>query len=251
MRRWFTLVFSSAIGICIAVSAAGQPYQQRIQALSVTREHDRLLAVYERAVFDSAVYQSKNLRALHPLVADANGEVVVATLTSLDGKVGDLLPVTGAGVWVTAVPEVQEICRGFTGDAVMGLRQLLGLPPDAHVPRMIVLRAKAADVFRPAVDPDVSTAMPCDLLREAPTPRDCGNSFPSDTTASHYAWMASQELELHELPNGYPWTHLGYTYNWTPGADRYGASEYVIRPGAPVVIVENVTPEVYCRRPER
>jgi len=52
----------------------------------------------------------------------------------------------------------------------------------------------------------------------------------------------SSRFYLHTIPNGYPWTHLGYTYNWAPGGDRYGASEYVIRGNAKAVIVDT------CRR---
>ncbi len=247
MRR---LSFSLVLFL-LALSAAGQPYHLRIPPARITAEHTNLLTIYGQAIFDSAVYQRKNLRPLRPLTADANGDVIVATLTSLDGNAGELLPITGAGVWVTGVPEVQNICRGFTGDVVMQVRQLLGLPPDAYVPRVLVLRAKASDIFRPAVDPNVFTTAPCSQLTNAPAPSDCGNVFPSDTTPSHFAWIATQALELHEIPHGYPWTHLGYTYNWKPGADRYGASEYVIRAGAPVVIVENVTPEAYCAPPQR
>jgi hypothetical protein len=251
MRRSLSVVLLSAISIFTVRPAAGQPYHRRIPPSPVTAEHTRLLAEYERALFDSAVYQSDHLRPLRPLTADEHGEVLVATLTSLDGKVGELLPIAGAGVWVTGVPEVRDICREFTGDVVMQLRQLLGLPPDAHEPRMIVLRVKAADIFRPAVDPNVFTTSPCQQLHDAPVPADCGNVFPSATTPSHYAWIATQSFALHQLPHGYPWTHLGYTYNWTPNHDRYGASEYIIRPGAPALIRRNVTPEEYCRPDQR
>ena len=58
--------------------------------------------------------------------------------------------------------------------------------------------------------------------------------------------MATESFFLHTIPNGYPWTHLGYTYNWAPGADRYGASEYVIRGNAKAVIVDNATTAQYC-----
>ena len=119
--------------LCAAGSVFAQPYHQRVPPSQLTKEHQALLAIYERALFDSAVYQSKHLRTLRPLAPDANGEVIVATATSLDGKVGELLAVKGAGVWVTGVPEVRDICRTFTGDVVMQVRQLLGLPPDAHI----------------------------------------------------------------------------------------------------------------------
>ncbi len=184
-----------------------------------------------------------------PLVADEHGEVLVATLTSQDGKPGDLMTIDGAGTWVTGVPEVQDKCRTFTGDVVMQSRQLLGLPPDAHVPRVLVFRARVADIFRPSTDARVDTTTPCPQLFDAPTSTECGNTFPPGTTTEHFTWIATQSFQLHQLPNGYPWTHLGYTYNWAPGQDRYGASEYVIKPGAVVLIVENVTPREYCKRP--
>jgi hypothetical protein len=252
MRRVDRLVLLLSVAAITIQSAPAyaQPYHRRIPPAQVTAEHQSLLAMYECAIFNSAVYDSTNLRRLRPLVADSNGEVIVATLTSADGKVGELLPVTGTGVWVTGVPEVQEICRGFSGDVVMKVRQLLGLPPDAHVPRVLVLRVKIADVFRAAVDPNVSSTTPCEQLQDAPRMDDCGNVFPSDTTPSHYAWMASQSFELHALPDGYPWTHLGYTFNWAPDADRYGASEYVVRPGARALIVGNERAEAYCRPPD-
>lgn len=224
------------------------PYERPAAPAEPTPAYTRLLDAYEDAIFASSVYDAANVRELRPLTPDANGDVVVVALTSRDGKVGELFPV-GTGAWVTAVPEVQNICRHFRDDLPMRLRQLLGLPPDASVPRMIVLRVHATNLFRPAVDPDTSTTLPCEQLHDAPTAPDCGSSYPSNTSAAHYLWMA-QAYKLHQLPSGYPWTHLGYTYNWTPGADRYGASEYVIRAGAPALIVENVPPEVYCQPPQ-
>jgi hypothetical protein len=48
------------------------------------------------------------------------------------------------------------------------------------------------------------------------------------------------------LADGYPWTRMGYTYNWKPGADRYGASEYVLRKNAVVTINQVVPYREYC-----
>jgi hypothetical protein len=46
--------------------------------------------------------------------------------------------------------------------------------------------------------------------------------------------------------NGYPWTRLGYTYNWRPGTDKYGASEYVVRKGATVNVLDVIPYQQYC-----
>ncbi|SRR5258706_5537566 len=228
---------------------AQQPFQRGTEVKPeqpLAGETQALWNIYERAVIDSAVYQRWNVRPLRPLVPDEHGQVLVAMVTSKDGKVGDSLTAGTYGMWVTGVPEVQTLCRAFHGDVAMQLRELLGLPPDADVPRVLVLKVAVSDLFRPAPDDSTTTPLPCKPLSDSTTPTDCGNAFPSTTTPSHYQWMSVETLYLHAIPNGYPWTHLGYTYNWTPGADRYGTSEYVIRANAKGVIVENVPTVRYC-----
>ena len=230
------------LAVLAAAPLLAQPYHQR----KGTAE-DALHVRYERAIYEASVYERANVRPLRPLTPDQNGEVLVATLTSMKGNVGELLTVGGSGIWVTGVPEVQDKCRTFRGDVVMRLRQLLGLPPDAHVERFLVFRARAVDIFRPSPDARVTTTLPCPTLVDAPIPQDCGNAFPAETTTEHYEWIAQQSFRLHVLSHGYPWTHLGYTYDWAPGdSDHYGASEYVLEPGAIVLIVENVDPLAYC-----
>lgn len=242
MRR---LLFTASL-VLLATTLTAQPYQKRIPPAEVTDEHRRLLALYDKAIYDASVYKPENVRKLRPLQIDANGEIIGATLTSDDYEPKTLITAAGAGIWITGEGEVQDICRTWTGDIKMKLRQLIGLPPDAHIPYMVTLRVKASDVFRPSPHGAITTTAPCTMLQDAPTPSDCGNLFPPDATPEHYAWIAQQSFELHEIPDGYPWTHLGYTYNWRPGADRYGASEYVIRPGADAYVVQNQTPEEYC-----
>ncbi len=231
-RLCFLLLFVSA-------AALGQTAPPRLPP-----EQQSLWNAYFRSVYDSAVYERVNVRELFPLRADHDGNVLVATLGRRDGNVGDPILSSGEGIWVTVVPEVQTICRQFTGDVAMQLRELLGLPPDADVPRFLILQAKAADIFRPSPYPDPMTKYPC------PEPPDatCGNAFPSyaDKMPAHVLWIATASFNLHAIPYGYPWTHLGYTYNWAPGKDRYGASEYVIRAGATATIVAKSLPAVYC-----
>ena len=241
MRRWILTA-----SLLLASTLAAQPYHKVLPPSEITDEHKRLRVLYDKAIYDASVYKPEHVRKLRPLQIDANGEVLVATLTSHDGEPGTLLTSTGDGIWVTGVPEVLDVCRTWSGDVTMKLRQLIGLPPEAHVPRILTLRVKAGDVFRPSPHGSITTTMPCTQLQGAPVPDGCGNLFPPDATPEHYQWIAQQSFELHEIPAGYPWTHLGYTYNWAPGADRYGTSEYVIRSGADAFIVANDTPAEYC-----
>jgi hypothetical protein len=250
--------FPLLIALAVFLSAGGgalqaqQPFQRQAEVKPdqpLAGETQALWNVYERAVIDSSIYQRWYVRPLRPLAPDEHGQVLVAMVTSKDGKVGETMTAGTYGMWVTGVPEVQTICRGFRGDVAMQLRQLLGLPPDADVPRVLVLKVGIGDLFRPAPDDTTNTPLPCKPLPDASIPTDCGNAFPSTTTPAHYQWMAIETLYLHTIPNGYPWTHLGYTYNWSPGADRYGASEYIIRANAKGVIVDNEPSVRYCAPP--
>jgi hypothetical protein len=203
-------------------------------------------AAYQHAIYDSSVYQSSNLRRLKPLMADPDGSVLVTSLTSYNPST-PMITTRPDGMWVTIVPEVQALCRAFPpGDLLMQLRELLGLPPDAAPTRFLTVRAKASDIFRPALDADPTTTYPC-ASTTTPPPADCGNLFPSTTTPYHYQWIATATFNLHKIPGGYPWTHLGYTYNWTPGSDKYGASEYIIRGDTVVPVVANVPYAEYCK----
>jgi hypothetical protein len=186
------------------------------------------------------------VKALKPLVVDPDGNVEVVTATKYEVT----SPLYG-DTWVTIVPEVQAKCRRFRGDIRMQLRELLGLPPDHEIPNIFVMRVKAADVFRPTPDPTPWTSCPCGnsatgTCSFAPSV-ECGNRFPQDVSVSHLQWIATTTMSVRKSPNGFPWTHLGYTYNWAPNADPYGASEYIVRKGAEVTVRPKVSPEEYCR----
>jgi hypothetical protein len=147
------------------------------------------------------------------------------------------------------VPEVKNKCQTARGDLELWLRQLLGLHPNKQVTHFVVMEVKKGDIFRPTVNPDPTTTWPCG----DPKTKECGESFPEGVAEEHIKWMANQMLSSYLISkplktDGYPWTRLGYTYNWRPGADRYGASEYVVRQGAVVNIEEIVPYREYCGR---
>jgi hypothetical protein len=45
---------------------------------------------------------------------------------------------------------------------------------------------------------------------------------------------------------GYPWTRLGYTYNWNPEASIEGTSEFVIPEGTSVEVCGVVPATEFC-----
>jgi hypothetical protein len=194
---------------------------------------------YEEALYKSAIFEARNVHELKA-IDPKQRSVQMVTWTKKDTAeryytVGKTT--LGIDVWVTLAPEVRELCRAYPRDPAgltTRLQQLLGLPAAAEDRVFVTLEAKRRDIFRPCPDPD-------------PGKRSCTGEFPAEVGVEHEAWMAEQFLARYREPDGYPWTHLGYTYDWAPGAGPVGATEFVIRKGAKVTVKEQTATEEYCR----
>jgi hypothetical protein len=202
---------------------------------------ESLDSLYARSITDAAVWRAEHVLPLKAAVADPAGNVRVVTFTSWPGYTEGRDSLT-QNVWVTLVPEVRDSCSGFGSDLRLRLNQLLGLPPTAGDTLMVEMTVPLAALFRPVADPAVTTRYPCgDTVLPA-----CGESFPEAVDPGHVTFIVNQLLTRWQVPGGYPWTRLGYTYNWHPGSPRYGASEYLVRNTtvATGVHVQNV--RAYC-----
>jgi len=247
LRRWRGLALQVVVGFSLSLLFTG--YSHSAFAFQSATDESSILAAYNAAIYDSSVYKFSNLRPLRPLKFDPmTKSVSVVTLTSFNYKLGETkLPVY---VWVTAVPEVQEVCREFSGDLDLRLHQFFGLHPNRKFTTFVVMTVKEGDIFRPTANPDPTTTLPC----SCPIPANCGEGFSETVSDAHLRWFANQMLssyvlsESYLIPVGYPWTRLGYTYDWKPGANKYGASEYVIRKDSTVTVTEIVPYKKYCGR---
>ncbi|WP_146348404.1 hypothetical protein [Falsiphaeobacter marinintestinus] len=247
-------------------------------------EKNRFLT-YEKAVTDMALpYPSEVSSDLDGIVTTQPATVVswvrsdqALGPTGWSSKVGQTIQVSGQ-TWVTLVPHLQEFCqtyikdRGVDGPALtLRLQQRLGLAPQSaqtHFVEFEVENSSSYDqIFRPCVDPDVSTntckfgAFPnCSTLKI-----DSGTAEERDATldekaqcARHYSFFTGQYYHSYgiSLPTEFPWTSLGYTFDWAhqpvgvsdqPSFIQYGESEYVLPKGA-AVTVKSVTPTLeYCK----
>lgn len=229
-----------------------------------TYEDPTLWDHYYAAVRDAAVYNPLNLRVLKPLVPDSNGDVTVSTLKGYAYALGPMQ--TTSDIWVSIVPEVQDKCMTYGGDVNMRVRQLLGLPPysQSSYNTFNTIRVQASSVFRPSPDPETGTRMPCPAFTganlTAATPvfaPNCGNFFPAGTGDYYVNWVANNSLWSYQVPVGapsganptvgFPWTRLGYTYDWWKASDHYGASEYIIPAGTAVTVTATQDLASYCK----
>lgn len=221
-----------------------------------TPEQAELERRFRAAVSDAEIAEpseiSDKLTIIDPsnsnLVWDeATGRVLVATWTSWNGYdnlVGQETTTTRE-TWVTAVPEMQNFCKAYvpTSDVPLTLRleQLLGLPANNGKNRIVQLWVPAADLFRPSPDPEITDNI---AQLEMPEP----SAFPSQQDYEFSRdWFNLQRSLSYDPKNGYPWTRLGYTYDWGNQASEVGLSEFVVW-AKTTVKVESVTQNAdYCQ----
>lgn len=169
--------------------------------------------------------------------ADQSAVRMVAWTTWTGYALGDTT--LSREVWLTAVPQLKELCSGIPADGLVArVNQLLGMPPPtgSDAGRYFVeLSVKPADLFRPCPDAEI-------------TDTSCQLSFPATATAEHRDWMSAQYASSYGFwqATQYPWTGLGYTYDWCNPLTTVGPSEFVARAGATVTVTGLYQRDAYC-----
>ncbi len=143
--------------------------------------------------------------------------------------------------WVSVVPELQVFFHTVPATPLR-VAQLLGLPPEAAVaggPKeyqyILELWVSPIDIFRPCPDTEVSDTV-CELDFPMDTFRtDNLTNMVRVTSGPDYGkfmaykdWFTYQKSYDYTMgSNPYPWTRLGYTYDW--GSNNHvGLSEFVL-----------------------
>jgi hypothetical protein len=229
---------------------------------------------YERAVEEARYPRPERVsRDLVPLatwfdglVWDASGERVLMVTWTRAAYYDPPPAALGATVWLTAAPFLQRFCQtsGLAGEALAArLRQRLGLPPDSAKDAFVEMWVSPADLFRPCPDPEVDDRECQVSLGTAPPghgapcpwgaePAQVSAKFVA-VTKEHAAWMCDNWTASYppgEPRKSYPWTALGYTYDWSPSSPRHvGDSEFVAPKGTPVAVRAVVPTDRYCAPP--
>ncbi len=172
---------------------------------------------------------------------DGGGMLLVVSWVSRDYYSPNLGKTYNTGkypIWVSAANQLKDFIvknhPDLKGEALqIRLRQLLGLPPHDKKPFVVEFWVHPNDLFRPAPDNEIDDAT-------------AGLNLPADTSPAYRLWfnqLRASSYVMDACETGYPWTQLGYTYDWAGVNDgnEVGLSEFVIKTNADV-IVESVTP---------
>jgi hypothetical protein len=223
-----------------------------------------LQSLYSSAAYDArTVTPAKISRNLTPITSDNRALIwdngvpgsrvlVLSWIKSSDAKFydGTVDPACRPGssnctlnadLWVTVAPEMKHFFQASTPQPIR-IAQLLGVPPEyaAEERSLVELWVSPQDMFRPCPDPEI-------------TDRECQAEFPSDpfrtfsstelvrategpgwnVFMNYTGWFNNRKNYIYTnarnypASSPYPWTRLGYTYDWG-SPSHVGLSEFVV-----------------------
>ena len=214
-------------------------------------------AVYEAAIADAAVASPRKVTALMPLPAGDKVRVVSwVTESRTPCKAPDTSCATTTPpdrIWVTLAGEVQSSCRawGLKGDALrQRIEQLLGLPmdppPQFRKAKFVTMEPARERLDRPCLGIDETNPQSpvCTVGIQA--------SRAQDVRDYVLRQMANSFVVDGPGGPGYPFTRLGYTYDWNQVNARpnhYGASEFLVQASTPATVIAQQDTDAYCAAP--
>jgi len=162
--------------------------------------------------------------------------------------------------WVTAVPKAIDYFKtlGYTASTVTNLRfaQALGLPVPTGERMVVGLYVNITDMFRPCPDPEINDH---ECVLDFPTNHAGGflafdpamlikeSSACSTDGCTYDAWFDNRREIVYTGANAFPFTQLGYTYDWASDAPagHIGLSEFAVKGGSSFKVVSADTASTY------
>jgi hypothetical protein len=226
-KQGSTVQFPSAYLEAVRDAANPEPDEVYDRLIPVAASNTKLV----RKTFDGEQYI---------LVVTWVGNASYYKITDQDG----FYHTQGFDIWVTVAPELQQQCADpefGSRDLEPRLKQLLGMPPNTNKTDFVELWVRPQDLFRPCPDAQINDSS-------------CGLGMPEQTSTSHRAWFNRYRAKSYCHSENckdlvpYPWTQLGYTYDWGNPETEVGLSEFVIKQNSKVIVNDIVPNRKYCHR---
>ncbi|MGN1319198.1 MAG: stalk domain-containing protein [Lachnospirales bacterium] len=192
------------------------------------------LYLYHNSIIDAIKANEDEIMPLYPY-AVAGEEVLMVTWHRYPEsyKDGEITELKYGDVWVFSESEFSDWIKnnGISENMTLRMEQLLGMPPQNGKTHFALLWVNPANMYRPIPDENI------DCIRASLT-------FPENISEEYKKWFNDYIINAY-FPHKYPWTRLGYTYDWADNGTEYGLSEFVVRGGSKVRVEKNLTNEEF------
>jgi hypothetical protein len=243
---WQKKVFSIPAAIILALAVAGASFgiTYCVTTSDIGPGNLSLQELYENAVIDAMVAEEDEIMPLVAITHDSDmvewnesGEkVLMVTWHKYPGSyiTGTEANLKWGEVWVFSEKEMQswyDAGNLNVEDEILRLEQLIGLPPGKGNTHFTLMWVSPDDLFRPCYDNEISDTT-------------AGLAFAGDADGEYIAWFNNNIISSY-FPAAYPWTRLGYTYDWAENGHEYGLSEFIVKSGSTVIVENTLTNEEF------
>ncbi|WP_010259427.1 hypothetical protein [Treponema primitia] len=189
--------------------------------------------LYQAAVIDAMVAEPDEIFPLvtlsqeDPLTTWRDGKVLFLTYHRYPESyiAGEDYETKYGEVWVFTDKETVKWYKGNkagVSDWTLRFKQLIGLPEDGKYTHVTAMWVNPADVHRPAFERD--STKPVSEVK-----------LPDDVDPAFKEWFNGNIIWSY-FDSAWPWTRLGYTYDWADNGTEYGLSEFIIKKNATVQV---------------
>lgn len=243
-KQWMisgVLVSVMVVSCGVSVSVQAEETTETEEAAetdSSAESEDDLQILFDQAVEDAMIAEDGEILPVVSLdegepyaVYNEEGRVLLYTFHKYPDSYldGTDVKLEWGNVWTFTGGELedwyQENKEGVT-DWQTRMKELLGLTPDNESNYVTAMWVKPEDVFRPAYISDIGTVEMTD-------------SFSEDVDADYKAWFDANIISSY-YDGEYPWTRLGYTYDWADNGQAYGLSEFIVKQDSDVKVAYTV-----------
>ncbi|MGN0341243.1 MAG: hypothetical protein ACI4DO_00455 [Roseburia sp.] len=199
--------------------------------------------LYEQSVEDAVFADEDEIMDLVSLTReddrvtwDDQGRVLLLTFHSYPDSYpeGEAVTLEWGEVWTFTEKEMasrfaEEMKEDKDYD--LALKHLLGLPQEKECTTVTAFWVDPEDVIRPAYQMDATDGSMTVTLSD-------------DVDEEYKAWFDENILDSY-FYGDYPWTRLGYTYNWGGHGTEYGVTEFLVKSGSQVEVEYTKTEEEF------
>lgn len=213
-----------------------------------SQDEQALYALYDEGIKDAVFADEDEIMELVSLTKDdtrvewdAQGRVLLLTLHNYPDSYpeGEKVTLEWGTVWTFVEKDMESAYAKeakYGEDSDMILKQLIGLPPDGEYSTVTGFWVDTKDVVRPAYQPN-------------PLDGSMTTEFSENVDAEFKTWFDDNILDSY-FYGEYPWTRLGYTYNWSGHGTEYGVTEFLVKQGAEVEVEFTVSADEFVKKLE-
>ena len=226
------IILALAAGIGIGATAVAVSHSISVTAPS---KSETVQALYQRAIDDAVVAEDDEILPLVEITRDSDlviwnetkDKVLMMTFHNNpdDFPEGKKVSIQGDYVWTFSGKEFLARYPGYgkVDDWNLRMHQLVGLPADSGMTHVTAMWVSPQDLLRPAYVTDITRQMRNSFSDESPESPD------------YIAWFNANAVYSY-CENTYPWTRLGYTYDWADNGEEYGLSEFLLIVGSEATV---------------